>query len=199
MYFFDYYKTEIANLLDCDPNILKFWWDRHEDLTGREYIVYQTEILDWEHKRSENYLRFLNNAKEIYEYSVTNLKWNSKSIFRPYLPNITYINNDCEKDIDVLFYGGLSERRRNIIENLSNEYDVTCIEHFSSVEEQKNMIARSKYVLSIGYSDNHHNDLFRITPALNFGANILLEYNTEVWVMDYLNKYFSNRIKFINE
>jgi len=197
MNLFDFYKSEIANLLNCDPNMVKFWWNRH-DRIDHEYIVYQTETLDWEHKRSEDYLSFLNNAKEVYDYSVTNLKWNTTSIFRPWLPNVTSTINTVEKDIDVLFYGGVSDRRRSIIDKLSETYNVTCIEKFGSMDEQKNMIARSNYVLSIGFKDNNHNDLFRITPALNFGANILLEYNTEVWYMDYLSKYFSDRITFIN-
>lgn len=197
MYIFDYYKTEIANLLKCDENIVKFWWDRYEQI-DYEYIVYQTEVLDLEDKRSSNYLSFLNNAKEVYDYSVTNLKWNPKSIFRPYLPNTTSTVINVNKDIDVLFYGGLSQRRRDIIDKLSKIYNITYVEKFGSIEEHKNMIARSNYVLSIGFADNNHNDLLRITPALNFGANILLEHNTEIWVIDYLNKYFSDRIKFIN-
>ena len=197
MHFFEFYKTEISKLLNCDPSILKFWWNKNELITG-EYIVYQTEILDWDHKRSIDYFEFMNRAKVVYDYSVTNLKWNPRSIFRPYLPNIPSTVNDRSKDIEVLFYGGLSDRRKGLIEKLSKTYNVIAIERFSSMQEQEDMITRSKYILSIGFADNDHNDLFRITPALNLGANILAEHNNEIWTMDYLNKYFKDRIKIID-
>lgn len=196
MFIFNYYKSEIAKLLGCEEQLVKFWWNRNESVNG-EYVVYQTEILDWDHKRSEEYIRFLDGAKEVYDYSVTNLKWYPRSIFRPYLPNIPSHVNATDKNIDVLFYGGLSPRRQDLINKLSKTYSITHVEQFKSIEDQKNSISRSNYVLSIGFEDKDHNDLFRITPALNFGANILLERNNEVWVMDYLEKYFMDRIKFI--
>lgn len=194
MYIFDYYKTEIAKLLDCEESTIKFWWNRHEHVEG-DYILYQTEDLIHPHKRSD-YMFFVNGAKKIYDYSTKNLPYHSGD-FRPFLPKIDSEYIDGHKDIDVLFYGGMSKRRSEIINSLSDKYSITYIEKFNSLEEHKDTIKRSKYVLSIGFFDNTYNDFWRVTPALDFGANILLEMNEEIWSIDFLKKYFNHRITII--
>jgi hypothetical protein len=194
MYIFDYYKTSIAKLLDCEESLIKFWWDRHDNKQD-DYVLYQTEDLIHSHKR-DDYMSFINNAKCVYDYSTKNLSYHSGE-FRPFLPKLDSQYNEGYKDIDVLFYGGMSNRRREIINSISTKYNVTYVEKFTSLEEHKDAIRRSNYVLSIGYYDNIYNDFWRVTPALDFGANILLETNEEVWSIDFLKNYFNNRIKFI--
>ncbi len=197
MYIFNYYRTEIAKLLEIEESNVKFWWDRNQAI-DHDYVVYQTEDLNHEHKRSADYIQFLDKAAEVYDYSVNNLKWYPRSKFRPFLPNSTTTYYDAgEKEIDVLLYGGMSDRRRNIIDTISNQYKVTFIERFNSMDEHISTLRKSKYVLSVGYYDNDYNDLWRVTPALNFGANILLEPSNECWWMDFLKQYFKNRIQFI--
>lgn len=195
MYIFDYYRKEISDLLGCDPDYVKFWWDRKLTVNG-PYIVYQTEDLIHAHKRDEEYMQFLQKADKIYDYSTVNTTYHG-GVFRPYLPKLNTTAYVGHKDIDVLFYGGMSERRNAIIRSLSDRYDVTYIERFANIEEHISAIRRSNYVLSIGFYDNNYNDFWRVTPALDFGANIMLEENHEVWSMDFLKKYFSNRITII--
>jgi hypothetical protein len=141
-------------------------------------------------------MRFLSNAEKVYDYSTVNLKYHSGE-FRPYMPNLHSNTYDGYKDIDVLFYGGMSERRREIINRLSSQYSITYIEQFKTLDEHIDAIRRSNYVLSIGYYDNNYNDFWRVTPALDFGANIMLELNNEIWSIDYLQTHFKKRIKFI--
>ena len=74
MYIFDYYKTEISKLISLDESKVKFWWNRYEHVDG-DYVVYQTEDLNHEHKRSSEYIQFLDKASKVYDYSVNNLKW----------------------------------------------------------------------------------------------------------------------------
>jgi len=194
MYIFDYYRTEIAKLLDVEESMVKFWWDRHAH-SSIGSIVYQTEDLIHEFKRSD-YMGFLESATKVYDYSIKNLPYHNGE-FKPFLPNLDTAYHEGYKDIDVLFYGGMSRRRSEIINKISDRYDVTYVEQFTSLEEHQDAIKRSKYVLSIGFYDNIYNDFWRVTPALNFGANILLEMNDEGWSIDFLKKYFSNRITFI--
>lgn len=194
MYIFNYYKSEIAKLLNCDENLVKFWWDRHDGI-NTNYILYQTEDLIHPHKQSD-YMPFINGASKVYDYSTKNLPYHNGE-FRPFLPDMNSEYYDGYKDIDVLFYGGMSNRRSQIINSLSDRYSITYVEQFNSIEEHKDAIRRSKYVLSIGFFDNIYNDFWRVTPALNFGANILLEPNEETWSMDFLKKYFNHRITII--
>jgi hypothetical protein len=194
MYIFEYYRNEIASMIDHSSQV-KFWWDRHDEING-PYVVYQTEDLIHSHKRDEQYMRFLSNAEKVYDYSTVNLKYHNGE-FRPYLPKIHSKAYDGYKDIDVLFYGGMSDRRREIINQLSSRYTVTYIDRFNTLEEHIDAVRRSNYVLSIGYYDNNYNDFWRVTPALDFGGNILLEENFEMWSLDFLKRYFNNRITFI--
>ena len=196
MYIFDYYKTEISKLISLDESKVKFWWNRYEHVDG-DYVVYQTEDLNHEHKRSSEYIQFLDKASKVYDYSVNNLKWYPKSEFRPWLPKAVSASTSVTKEIDVIFYGGMSNRRQDIINNISNRYNVLYVPEFSGIEHHKEMLSKSNYVLSLGFFDNDYNDFMKVTPALDFGANILLESNNESWYIDYLKINFKERITFL--
>lgn len=117
------------------------------------------------------------------------------SIFKPLLPELqSTINTHIEKDIDILFYGLMTPRRQTIIESLGQ-----AVYHKQNLtlDEMKELIPRSKWVLSIGSYSNLHNDLLRVAPALNLGANIMLEETQETWYNNFLKEHFSNRIHFI--
>lgn len=194
MYIFEYYKSEVAKLLDCQDNLVKFWWNRHDHI-DTDYILYQTEDLLHPHKR-DDYMHFIERASKVYDYSTRNLQYH-KGSFRPFLPRIDSKYFEGHKEIDVLFYGGMSNRRLEIIHKISSTYYVTYVEKFNSLDDHINAIRKSRYVLSIGFFDNLYNDFWRTTPALDFGANILLENNEEIWSIDFLKKYFNERITFI--
>jgi hypothetical protein len=117
--------------------------------------------------------------------------------FKPFLPDLDSkpITN-TEKSIDVLFYGYRTTRRVEIIKALSSKYSIISKDGLS-IKQMKELIAKSKYVLSIGSYSNTYNDAFRITPALNMGANILFEECKEIWFNDFLIKYFPDRVTFI--
>lgn len=199
MFFFDFYKNKISNLLKCPKEKLVFWWDFYfNNIIPKDYIVYQTENLNIDHKRDQNYFKFLDQASIVYDYSVQNLKYYSKSVFKPYLPNLNSVSNKKNKDIDVLFYGGMSEKRKELIDKLKYKYtNVIAIERFDSLKSQIEYMKKSRFILSTGFYDNKYNDFLRITPALNLGCNILLDKNEEIWSVDFLLKYFPNRIEIL--
>lgn len=199
MYFREFIRNQIKDFLETEYPVY-FFWDRNQPLQ-QPYIVYQVEDLEIHKKLDNEYRRLMDNAIKVYEYSEINLQHYGGSEFKPFLPRIDskYISCDeCDKEIDVLFYGHKSARRQNLIEKIENEMglNVLYIEKMT-LDEMKLNIARSKYVLSIGTYSNLHNDLMRVTPALNLGANILLEETQEVWYNEFLKNNFSDRIKFI--
>ena len=104
-------------------------------------------------------------------------------------------------------YGYLSPRRKSLLNKLSEEVDsdgnklYPNIVHYGrvSMSELQRLIRISKWVLSVGSYEGCPNDSFRATPALNFGARLITENFPEKWYMDYLELYFSDRIKILKE
>jgi hypothetical protein len=194
---FKYFVHDIVRNLIKDDNInIKFSWDIDTD---ESYIVYQLEQLTVSEKLSEQYIKLLTKANKIYDYSSVNLNYYPKNLlykveFLPFLPSLTskYHNNKC--DTDVLFYGCLSPRRIEILKSLDLE---TKIYDDLSLDNMQTEINNSRYVLSYGTYSNVHNDSFRVSLALNLGANILYEQSQESWYNDFILSNFKDRIKVI--
>ena len=191
MHFTEFIRLQIQQLLGNKYPIY-FYWDRHI-IPDHEYVVYQTEDLDVSDKLNHDYQRLLDGSVKIYEYSEKNLEF-LDSEFKPFLPELNKPVDTNEKEFDVLFYGLVTSRRQQIIDNLN--YDVIIKDNLT-YDEMQDLIQKSKYVLSIGSYSNVHNDLLRVTPALNLGANILLERTKETWYDEFLIKHFNDRITFI--
>jgi hypothetical protein len=191
MYFTDFISHEIKEFLQEEYPIY-FYWDR-AIIPDHPYIVYQTEDLELPDKLNIEYLRLLNGAIKIYEYSELNQSiGNSK--FKPFLPKLNSTQSKEEKEIDVLFYGLMTPRRQQIINSL--QMNVTYKQNLT-YDEMKNLIPKSKWVLSIGSASNIHNDLLRVTPILNLGGNVMLESTQELWYDNFLKENFIDRIQFI--
>jgi hypothetical protein len=71
---------------------------------------------------------------------------------------ITNKINFCNKDIDILFYGTINDRRKKILDILNNKYRVVHFKDFSKNNQLCNYIERSKIVLNIFYYE--HNKIF---------------------------------------
>jgi len=176
---------------------LKFHWHRFENLKNLKYDVYQTEQLNLDHKfKDDSYRKLLENAENVWEYSTLNMRYIHGSVFKPYLPELSSSHSSYPKDIDILFYGFLSDRRKTLINELKKKYKIE-IHSFLPESELIEKTNRSKWVLSYGTYNNDYNDSIRITRALNLGANILMENCEECWYEDYLKKHFKGRISFL--
>lgn len=191
MYFTEFIRLDIQKLLQSEYPIY-FYWDRMNSI-NHPYVVYQTEDLELPHKLDADYCRLLDNAVMVYDYSILNSNYRNFE-FKPLLPDLNSLFHGNETEIDILFYGLMTSRRQSIIQNLNlNVYAVNSL----TLDELKILIPKSKWVLSIGSASNIHNDLLRVAPALNLGANIMLEETQETWYNDFLKEHFSNRIQFI--
>lgn len=191
MFFTDYIRKDIQQLLQVEYPIY-FYWDR-QIIPDHPYVVYQTEDLELDHKLDSDYNRLLDNAITVYDYSIMNSSIRNFE-FKPLLPNLKSKYCTEKKEIDILFYGLMTPRRQSIIDSLNlNVY----FRELLTFDEMKELIPKSNWVLSIGSASNIHNDLLRVTPALNLGGNILLEHTQEIWYDKYLQKNFKKRIQFI--
>jgi hypothetical protein len=132
------------------------------------YIVIQTEPIERTFNRFPEYKEMCESAIDVLDFS-KNLSIGYSDVFRL----------ECEnsKDIDVLFYGVLSERRKKILDQIDVPNKV--IFHTSPPiygEELWKFINRSKIVLSIScYDDRIEPDWFRIAPLLSNKVFVLCE------------------------
>ena len=100
-----------------------------------------------------------------------------------------------EKDIDILFYGILSDRRKELLDELRKDHVVHYTKKFKSIEEQCLYIKRSKIAIIIhGQDYNHIVDFARLSFLVANGAFILHE-NYDNLYKNYHKKEFK---KYIN-
>ena len=142
-------------------------------------ILINTEFINWGGYNLRQYFETINNIKNsestfyVFEYNITNYKYikdthsNINAIFIPFLYHESseqfYLKNINEKiswnnkDIDVLFYGSLNNRRQHILNQLMASHPDKKIVHFHSCDNEKlcNLIEKSKIILNIMFYDNN--------------------------------------------
>jgi len=170
-----------------------------------------------------NIIRFVNNDNchkcYVLEYSSKNIFYynnsfkNIRYFFLPLLHNNyieTFYNSLLingkisweSKDIDIVFMGDYSKRRRDFFENLKNKYNVCIITGNNNYKEIINLIERSKIFVNIFSKETNKSfDYFRLallysnsvfviteTPKVNFQIeNNLLELKNTIITSDYNN------------
>ncbi len=93
---------------------------------------------------------------QLYQYNINTIYF--PITFHPSLTNMYQLNMNCDKNIDVLFYGSLNDRRRNIIKTIKqagiNIYCPNLISNNRTFGKDKDaLIYRSKIILITNYYD----------------------------------------------
>ena len=118
----------------------------------------------------------------IWDYSEANVaRLQSRGVRRiqyvpvGYVPQLTRIPTVAHQDIDVLFYGAINERRKNILEGLIARG--LRIEFLSGVyrEERDRLIARAKVVLNMHYYDASVFEIVRVSYLLSNEKAVVAE------------------------
>ena len=152
--------------------------DIRNKFPGKRLIVYQLEPLVNEHWWSPNYIiEILRSVDEVWDYDIENMyeigSHGIQVIYKPfrYSESLKRINNIPDPDIDVLFYGTITERRMDIINSFLRPY-------FSSIrfvflsnilgDQLDDFIGRSKIILNLNAHDNDRQKQSRIFyPIIN--------------------------------
>lgn len=152
-----------------------------------KYIPYQLEQLSTDegwYKELFGMHNFLQNAEQIWDYSLTNIDFlQSKNIQAKYLPigyhSALEIIPTAEKNIDILFYGSINERRTKILDKLiAKGLKVTTLSSLLG-KQRDEYIARAKIVLNIHYYDMKIFESPRITYLLNNKVFVITENSTD--------------------
>lgn len=160
------------NKYNIDPNdvVLIFspalWMFRKSISLPKKVIVYNTEPINVKNWYNKIFKKIMRKASIIFDYSKYNLlKYENKQkyylppVYSPYLEHLFNENYDdtiTTKDIDILFYGTITgKRRRHIKKNLSkiSNIKIKFIEIIPTMKEQTKLIQRSKIVLDYFYYD----------------------------------------------
>lgn len=133
---------------------------------------------------NETYLDVLRNH-EVWDYSWANIEWlkeqnitNVKKISIGYSPSLEFVLPPPEtKDIDVLFFGAVNERRSRIINalNMHPEINSVCSTSSSFGEERNKLIARSKIVINIHYYPSKILETVRLSHLVANKAYVISE------------------------
>jgi hypothetical protein len=162
-----------------DKNILHFIISPHKEVIPERFILYNLEPLNFRIGHKKDYMEKIKKAEQVWEYSKTNLQvlkqFNKNIIYQPFLysPIMEDMYNICQnnkKDIDILFYGLMSQRRIKIIKDLQKvNINVYCpnypIHKPVWGQEKIDLISRAKIVINIHYHSDpkdQTNDLLRI-------------------------------------
>lgn len=147
-------------------------------------IVLNTEQLGVGPKKWNNKVLFLMGRCFSWDYSFDNIsKLQSIGVRSPHWLKIAYhaklnrIPVDTEKDIDVLFYGGINTARARILEGLTDSG--LNVKHLSGVfgAERDAFIARSKIVLNLHQYDTKILEIVRIHYLMNNSKVVLTQYD----------------------
>jgi len=162
-------------------NLLEY----HKDLKKFRYIVYQLEQLShrvgWFNENLENILR---GAFCVWDYSKENISFlkdrgirNVKYLPIGYHENLELIEHSQEKDIDILFYGSINNRRANILNRLKQRAKTEVLFGVYG-RERDSYIARSKIVLNMHYYPMQVMEQVRISYLLNNKCFVISEYSS---------------------
>lgn len=157
----DSYNLDNVRYIILGANLLKFISKDKRPILKRDTIIINLERFGHEEIFDQDYLDILKNF-EIWDFSKTNIeRLNSKyhlniKKFLPlgYAESLKKIyNKKDEEDIDVLFIGSLSDRRSQILKEIS-QLNINIKHLFGSYgHERDKIIQRSKLLLNIHYHE----------------------------------------------
>ena len=150
--------------------------DFNSPVTPHNYIVYQLEQTTGQDQSgwfSPTYLKYLKEAIEVWDYSVVNYqnlqKLGIKKVrYVPlqYMPILKEIQ-PVPKEIDLLFYGLLNQRRQDLLDQLTQKGLKVVVKSHLWNEERSGLIAKSKVILNLHYYDHSILETTRLSYLLS--------------------------------
>jgi hypothetical protein len=144
---------------------------------ARRYVVFQMEALHSQQgfsARFPAYFEFLRTAQQIWDYSRQNIDYlasfgldNVRYIPIGHSSRLERIANPAQSDIDVLFYGAINPRRRQIIDELVRRGRRALWMFRAYGQERDDYIARAKIQLNIHQFETTQLEQLRLSYLLN--------------------------------
>ena len=190
------YNCKLVNTMDSNSDNYYLILGAHNylDQFPKNYIIYQLEqtniyIIDEDGNKKEKlfsnrYILTLMNARQVWDYSLSNIKYLKKHYklknvyhlpvyYTPYLDTMKYHME--ERPIDILFYGSINSRREKILTELGKKYKVKVYINNLWDKDRDEMIKKSKIVINIHYYQNAILELHRISYLLSNKCLVISE------------------------
>lgn len=177
-----------------------------------KFIVYNFEQLEISSYLGANYFQKLKKAISVWDYSLVNIKYlETKNIDAIHVPFgytdklLCNQNTDITRDIDIIFIGGMSDRRKIILKSLAENLDDKITYFFSENcygNKFDEIINRSKISLNIHYYKNKPwiLEVCRIIPLIANGCHVISERSNDLWYDEqFKGKIFFSEIKNISD
>ena len=181
----------VYNFIDTNLNTKNIIFGAHllnEELIKsipKNSIVFNTEQLEsinevWK----KRIIFFAKQGIELWDYSSFNLdflkqelKIKGKLFEIGYQHKLQRIKSNNEKEIDVLFYGSINKRRKQIIDKLlKNKIKVKCLFGVYG-KERDEWISRSKIVLNLHMYESKIFEIIRVFYLLTNGISVISEFD----------------------
>jgi len=152
------------------------------ELLGARCVILQLEQLSDSHTLIQRgYLNLLRSALGVWDFAPSNIAYLASRGIEAHLCPLGYgpTLQKClplsHQPIDVLFYGSVNHRRREILERVQQAgLEVRAL--FGSYGKQRNScIAQAKVVLNVHYYDKNIFEAVRVSYLLNNGAAVISE------------------------
>jgi hypothetical protein len=165
-----------------------------------KYIIYQLEQVKQSKWINKLYLDRIKKSLFTLDYSMYNYnnfkeKYRKKIYYFPIPIKNEIINNNLKIVYDLLFFGCLNNRRKNICNKLKNKYNILIVNNLFD-DELYNVIMKSKIILNIHYYKNAVLETSRINDVIRFNKVIISEKSCDKDVMEFYNNIiFSEEIE----
>jgi hypothetical protein len=152
-----------------------------EGLKKYRYIPYQLEQLHTrEFPFSQNMELVLKNAFDVWDYSEKNIAFlkelgiSAKQLVPGYHENLEIVPPSPARSIDILFYGSVGERRKQVLGELDNQCKLKVL--FGVYGEKRDKwISRSKIILNLHHYSKQIFEAVRISYLLNNRSFVISE------------------------
>ncbi len=209
------FKTAITNTIkDNDVLHILLFSFRLQKLPKR-YIIYQLEQIYKSPLLTDRLYTDIENSIMSMDYSQVNYN-NLNNVHKKYMRyqpmpiSNKIIEYTPHYEYDILFFGGLNERRKNILDHLFKEKFVVAYTSDTFFESLYTHIKKAKIVLNLHYYDNAILETARINEILPFNSLIISEstnrineindfYKDDVFFIENINENLSNIHVLVNQ
>jgi hypothetical protein len=139
---------------------------------GYNCIIYQLEQLSEKEEWQCPFLETLRSPCIVWDFSEENIRFLAqrgiRAIYKPigFHPKMQRVAHHPVKDVDILFYGSMNERRQRVLAELAKRFNLKSL--FGAYGEQRDVwISRSKIVLAVHFYETKLYDEVRLSYLLN--------------------------------
>lgn len=174
---------------DCAKDLLEF-----QLRYNTKYIIYQSENIESVFFKNKYYIELLKHNK-VLNYSVYTatkmMELYSISTAGYFQFNYKRINSSKKRDIDILFFGNMTQKRYDILKEIQNRFPKLKIEVVCDVfgDNLTQLLLRTEFVLNISAYDNAVLETHRINKAISCGCYIISNYSSDTKMNEKYREY----------